>query len=599
MTDKDNSIGNSKGALCLGIFEGHSDPAVAIVEGGRVIAYAEEERYIRFKHAHGIYPIRALKYCLDTAGVTLDQVSAVGINWNVDAYTNGQMRAFYDRVNQEFNPDPQTIQWQGGLLRRFNRENIRALHEINWRRMFGDIKFPPLYSAPHHYVHAFQSCLQSPFKKSLCLTIDGSGDQHCTVLWRHEGTRIWPIQEIMIPHSLGWVYAAFTEYLGFQAYDGEYKVMGLAAYGRMNKDLSGKLDKIVFFDKSGFGYRIDPTYIHYGSHTYSERYTDKLVELFGRKPRLPDEKIDSWHEDLARAVQEKLEDTVERLVLRAVRETGIRNVCIGGGVGLNIKMNSRLFMNPEIEDLYANPLCSDGGAAIGAALVASFAISHERPAKLETLALGYEETEERIEEVLKLTQVNYEKPADICEAVADELCSGRIVGWFQGRMEAGPRALGQRSILADPRRVENRDKVNAIIKYREYWRPFCPSMIEEAAERYFDKYTTAPFMILSFPANERLKKEAPAIVHVDQTSRVQLINQKVLPKYYKLIKAFERRTGVPVLLNTSFNVKAEPIVCTIHDALRTFWSTGIEVLAAGNFIIRKYNQGVGNDKKTS
>lgn len=576
-----------KKELCLGIFEGHYDPAVALVEGGKVIAYAEEERHIRFKHAYGIYPIRALKYCLDKAGVTLEQISAVGINWDVEAYTDGRMQAFYDKVNEEFIPDIRTVSWQKGLLRRFNRENIRAHHEINWRKAFGDIKFPPLYPVPHHYAHAFQSCLQSPFEKSLCLTIDGSGDRHCTVIWRHEGTKIWPIKEILIPHSLGWVYAAFTEYLGFMAYDGEYKVMGLAAYGRKNKDLREKVNKIVLSQTGDAGYRVDPSYIHYGTHTYSERYTDKLVELFGRKPRLPYEKIEPWHEDLAFAVQESLEDTVERLVLSAVKETGIRKVCIGGGVGLNIKMNSRLFMNPQIEDLYANPLCNDGGASLGAALAASFEISRQRPEKLEGLNFGYEETEERIEEVLKLVGASYEKPVDICETVADELSKGRIVGWFQGRMEAGPRSLGQRSILADPRRVENRDKVNAIIKYREYWRPFCPSIIEEAAGKYFKRYTKAPFMVLAFEANERLKQEAPAIVHVDQTSRVQLVSQKLLPRFHKLLKAFEARCGIPVLLNTSFNIKGEPIVCTVHDALRTFWSTGLEVLAVGDFIMRK------------
>jgi len=363
--------------------------------------------------------------------------------------------------------------------------------------------------------------------------------------------------------------------------------MGLAAYGEPDKDLRAKMDRIVFPAPDGIEYRVDPTYIHYGPRSYSERFTDKLVELFDRKPRLSEEEITQWHENLAYAVQKKLEESVERLIRWAIRETGIRKVCISGGVGLNVKMNSSLFLLPEVDDVFAHPLCSDGGAAVGAALAACFERSGARPERLETLALGLEESNKTIERALKVARLEYEKPDDICEAVADQLAKGRIVGWFQGRMEAGPRALGQRSILADPRNVENRDKVNAIIKFREYWRPFCPSMTAEAASKYFGRYTNAPFMIIAFSANERLKQDAPAIVHVDGTSRVQMVHRDTLPRFHQLLKAFEKRSGVPVLLNTSFNVKGEPIVCTIQDALRTFWSTGLEILAAGDFLIRK------------
>jgi carbamoyltransferase len=453
--------------------------------------------------------------------------------------------------------------------------------------VFGDVRMPPIHPVAHHYTHALHACLQSPFERSICLTIDGSGDEHTTVLWRHEGERVTPLREIRMPHSLGWVYAAFTEYLGFKAYDGEYKVMGLAAYGRPNDDLRARIGRIVTPAPDGIEFRVDPTCIHYGAHRYSDRYTDKLIEIIGRPPRLAHEEITAWHEDLAFAVQENLERTVERLALWAVRETGIPRLCIGGGVGLNVKMNSRLFLHPEIEDVFAQPLCSDGGAAAGVALAACFERTGARPERLETLALGLEESNETIEKTLTMAHLRFERPDDICEAVADELAKGRIVGWFQGRMEAGPRALGQRSILADPRAVANRDKVNSIVKFREYWRPFCPSMTAEAAPRYFDRFTDAPFMIIAFPANERLAREAPAIVHVDGTSRVQLVKREVNPRYHRLLTAFERRTGVPVLLNTSYNVKGEPIVCTIHDALRTFWATGLEVLAAGDFLLRK------------
>lgn len=573
--------------LFLGIFEGHYDPSVAIVRDGRVLAFAEEERHLRTKHARGFYPYRALKYCLDVAGASIEDVEAVGINWNLPAYTDGTVRTFFEKMRREYPVDARTVGFQDMVLRKFNQAHYQAFHEYHWRVAFGDRTFPRLVPFGHHFTHAFQACTQSPFERSLCVTVDGSGDQHCTVLWAFEDGKLRPLREMCMPHSLGWVYAAFTEYLGFEAYDGEYKVMGLAAYGRPNKNLRAKVDQIVAPAADGVEYRVDPTYIHYGAHNYSGRFTDKMNDLFGRKPRLEHEPFTEWHEDLAFAVQENLEDTIERLVAWGVRQTGIRHVCLSGGVALNIKMSSRLFLRSDVEDVFPHPLCSDSGAAAGAALAACFEVTGARPERLDSLALGLEQTNEEVEKALRNAWLDYEAPADICAATAAELAAGRVVGWFQGRMEAGPRALGQRSILADPRSIANRDRVNAVIKFREYWRPFCPSMTVESAGRYFTKYTASPFMVISFPANDRMKKDAPAVVHVDGTSRVQLVKPDVLPKYHKLLTEFEKLTGVPVLLNTSFNVKGEPIVCTIHDALRTFWATGMEVLVAGDFLIRK------------
>ncbi|HYZ97248.1 MAG TPA: carbamoyltransferase C-terminal domain-containing protein [Acidimicrobiales bacterium] len=579
--------GRTGSGVFLGIFEGHFDPAVAAVRDGRVVAYAEEERPLRYKHAPGLYPTRALSWCLEEAGVRPDEVEAVAVNWNVPAYTDGTMRVFFEELRQRWPVDPATVAWQEAVLRRFDADSLRRRHERHFRRAFGELALPPLHPVPHHYTHAFHALMQSPFERAVCLTIDGSGDQHTAVLWRKEGEGIEPLREIVMPHSLGWVYAAFTEYLGFDAYDGEHKVMGLAAYGRPRDDLRARLARIVGVAADGVEFRVDPSFIHYGPHTCSDRYTDRLVDLLGRPPRRPGQPLTPWHEDVAYALQECLEEAVERLVVWAVRETGIAAVCIGGGVGLNVKLNSRLFQHPEIGDLFAHPLCSDGGAAAGAALAACWQATGARPERLETLALGPAEATEDIERALRVAHLDYERPEDICDAVADELARERVVGWFQGRMEAGPRALGQRSILADPRRVEMRDKVNAIVKFREYWRPFCPSMPAEAAARYFERHTDAPFMILALPANDCLRRDAPAVVHVDGSCRVQLVHERVLPRYHRLLTLFEKRTGVPVLLNTSFNVKGEPIVCTIQDALRTFWSTGLEVLAAGDFLLRK------------
>jgi carbamoyltransferase len=570
----------------LGIFEGHADPAVAIVNDGHVLAYAEEERFIRQKHAFGIYPHRALQFCLGTAGISLSDVAAVGLNWDLDAYSNGRMRSFYDGLNSRYPVNDATRAWQRSMISRFTRTATEKRHQFEWRKAFGDLSFPPIVSAPHHYVHAFQAAMQSGFDESVCLTLDGSGDEHCTVLWEHRGTSLVPIFERTIPHSLGWFYAAFTEYLGFRAYNGEYKVMGLAAYGKPDPELIEKVGEIIHVDDNDPpGYEMDPTYIHYGEHTYSQRYTDKLVDLFGRPPRLSTDEFSSWHEDLAFAVQHHLERAALALVAWGVEKTGISRVTVSGGVGLNVKMNSRIFDLPQVSDVWANPLCSDGGAAVGAALVAAYNAAGTRPAKLVRLDYGNEE--EDIESVLIKSKVPYKRSDDIARDTAALIAGGKIAGWFQGRMEAGPRALGQRSILADPRSVAARDKVNAIIKFREYWRPFCPSMLAERAPDYLEGFTEANFMVIAFKAAERLKQDAPAIVHVDGTSRVQLVDRDILPLYHSLISEFEKLTGVGVLLNTSFNVKGEPIVCTARDALRTFWSTGLDVLAIGDFLVMK------------
>ena len=570
----------------LGIFEGHYDPAVAIVRGGKLIAYAEEERFIRFKHANRIYPHHALRYCLKAAGIGPDQVAAIGINWDIEGFSNGRIEAYFNQMDRDWPLDAATKGWQRSMLANFNRAAMQRRHGRPWQRLFGDVPLPPLIGMPHHYTHALHAFFQSPFREAVCLTIDGSGDQHCTVVWHGEGEALTPIREICMPHSLGWLYAAFTEYLGFEAYDGEYKVMGLAAYGNPNPDLAGRVAKILMPGTDG-GYRIDPAFIHYGPRSWSDRFTDALPELLGRPPRRDDQPIEPWHHDLAFEVQRALEDAVERLAAWGLAETGCRNLCVGGGVGLNVKMNSRLTQMPQAEGFFAQPLCSDGGAAAGAALGACWQETGARPERLTALALGPEENSEAIAAVLDQCGIAYETPEDIAEAVAEELAAGKIVGWFQGRMEAGPRALGQRSILADPRQEAARDRVNAVIKYREFWRPFCPSILAEAAGRYLEGADDARFMIVAYPATEEFKQAAPAVVHVDGTARVQMVHADTLPLYHRLISAFEARTGVAALLNTSFNVKGEPVVCTLHDALRTFFSTGLDLLAAGPYLIRK------------
>ena len=571
----------------LGIFEGGFDPAVGIVRDGKLLAFAEEERFLRNKHAKGFYPIRSLKFCLDAAGVEPADVTEVALNWNIPSYTDGRMASYFSKMREEWDVDDRTVAWQRGLLAFFHEDAVAHRHQLAWRRALGNV--PPIRfkAIPHHYVHAVQAFLQSPFEDALCLTVDGSGDEFCTVLWSCRGDDVAPIYEIGMPYSLGWFYAACTEYLGFEAYDGEYKVMGLAAYGKPNPDIDRCMQRLISGAPDGIGYLVDPKFIHYGKRSWSDRFTDELPKLFGRRPRADAEPIEEWHFDFAFAAQKALEEAALRLVTWGAKKADSSNLCISGGVGLNVKMNTRLFEVDGIKRIFPHPLCSDSGAAAGAALAACWLATGARPERLTTLALGNEESDAEIEATLTRCRIPYVRPPDIADAAAEELSKGSVVGWFQGRMEAGPRALGQRSILADPRNVASRDKVNAVIKYREPWRPFCPSMIAEAASKYLDTWDDAPFMIIAFRATEKLKQDAPAIVHVDNTVRIQLVHAAHNPLYHRLLTCFAERTGVPVLLNTSFNVKGEPIVCSSIDAIRTFHGTGMDALAIGNFLVKK------------
>ncbi|NED99846.1 carbamoyltransferase family protein [Phytoactinopolyspora halotolerans] len=571
----------------IGISEGPVDPAAAVVRDGHVVAYAEEERLVRVKHAYGRYPIRALRYCLDSAGVTLCDVAAVGIGWNVDEYTDGTVGEFFAYLASIWPVDHATQRWQRATMERFTRRALVARHHRQWRRHFGDIAMPPITWAPHHFTHAFQASMQAPFDPALVLTVDGSGDVHTTVLWLRSGARLERLREIRMPHSLGWFYAAFTEYLGFDAYDGEYQVMGLAAHGSPDAALAAAVGKVLLPAEDGIEFRLDPSYIHYGTHSWSGRFTDALVDLLGRPPRSPGAEVDGWHRDLAFSVQRALEEAACRLVRWGVERTGVRSLCIGGGVGLNVAMNARLLEDSGVERLFAHPLCADSGAAAGVALAVCARETGAAPEPLTTLALGPEFGEHEIKAVLDGCHLDYDRPIDLAEAVARDLAAGWIVGCFQGRMEAGPRALGQRSILADPRSVTIRDRVNEAVKQREDWRPFGPAVLAEAEPRYFGHGHDSRFMTLALRANQRLVDEAPAVVHTDGTARAQLVHRESSPELHAVLTAFGRLTGVPVLLNTSFNVKGEPMVCTPQDAIRTFFATGLDALAIGPYLVRK------------
>jgi carbamoyltransferase len=566
---------------------GPHDPSAAIVQNGRVLALADEERFIRHKHAFNIYPINAIRYCLRAAGAGVADVHQIAMPWDIDAYTDGRIRDCYDRMARQWDPDPATLRWQDLQLSTFNRDNLRARHARELWRATGAESIPPIVGTGHHYTHAFQAGHESPYHHAIVLVLDGSGDAHTGTVWLKAGSDLTLLREITMPHSLGWFYAAITEYLGFESSDGEYKVMGLAAHGQLDAKLDAMIGEVLHPADNGVDYRLDPRFVHYGPHTYSGRFTDHLVELVGRAPRARQEPVEQWHMDFALAAQTATEEAACRLVEWAVRETGVPDVCVGGGVAMNVKMNARIAALPGVARVFAHPGCADNGAAAGAAQAACYADTDVLPRPLRTMALGPSYPPDEVEQTLRAVKAESERPVDLPARIARDLAAGAVVGWFSGRMEAGSRALGHRSILADPRRAEMRDRVNNVIKQREPWRPFAPSVLDEHADAYTSGSGDGRFMTIAFPASERLRAEAPAVVHVDGTSRIHRVVRADNPAFHRLIQEFARLTGVPMVLNTSFNLAGEPIVCTPLDALRTFWSSGLDVLVLEGWVVRK------------
>lgn len=573
--------------LYLGIMTGPRDPSAAIVRNGKVLALVDEERFVRDKHAFNRFPLHAIASCLKIADADLADIHEIAVPWDIAAHSDGRMATFYDKLSAEWPVDRATREWQQTQLRTFHAEALRKRFSRELRSGLGAHDLPPIVGPGHHRSHAVQAGFESPFHDALVVVLDGSGDRHSGTVWSKQGPDLKLRHEVLLPHSVGWFYAAITEYLGFPSSDSEYKVMGLAAFGARDPALRALVDRVLLEDEYGVSYRLDPTFIHYGRHSFSGRFTDALADLFGRPPRTRGEKLESWHMNLAFAAQEAVEDAVVRLVQWGVRTTGIRSLALGGGVAMNVKVNARVAALDDVDAVFAHPSCADNGAAAGAALTACMTGGGGSPRPIGSVALGPSFTDTEIASILNSVGAEAETVEDVEAVVARELAAGRIVGRFSGRMEAGSRALGHRSILADPRSIESRNRVNAVIKHREPWRPFGPSMPAEVLDRYTDDIGDARFMTIAFRANDRLRADAPAVVHVDGTSRIHAVVAEENPDYHRLLVEFGRLTGVPIVLNTSFNLAGEPIVCTPVDALRTFWSSGMDVLVLASHVLRK------------
>jgi carbamoyltransferase len=429
----------------------------------------------------------------------------------------------------------------------------------------------------HHLAHAISAYAFSGFDEAAVLVLDGRGAWEATSLWRGQGGRLEPVWTIPFPNSLGLFYAQFTQYLGFTPYSDEWKVMGLAPYGKPGTNLE------AFIRPNQVPYSV-------GARLLLGDFSNPLAALEERlgPARVPESEIESRYKDLAFAVQDSCEEAILALARNALEVTGFRNLCLAGGVALNSKANGKILSEGITDNIFVQPAASDDGVCLGSVLSPHLDGGGRMPiSKMRHAYLGNECSNAEIEKTLATYKLRAKRIDSPAVEGAELLALGKIVGWVQGRMEFGPRALGNRSILADPRDPEMTIKVNNAVKFREWWRPFAPSMLAEIANEYIESATDSPFMILTAQVRPDKRHVIPAVTHVDGSARPQTVEREVNPLYWNLINEFGKRTGVPVVMNTSFNLRGEPIVSSVTDAIRTFYSSGLDALIIGNFVVVK------------
>jgi carbamoyltransferase len=574
----------------LGISAFYHDSAAALLGDGRILAAAQEERFTRVKHDSS-FPRHAVAWCLREAGVKLQQVDHVVFYEKpfpkferlLETYLSFAPRGF-----QSFRAAIPVWIKQKLFQKSLLQKELRKL-DPGWG---GELLF-----TEHHQSHAASAFYASPFETAAVLTMDGVGEWATTSFGVGQGKDLKLLREIHFPHSLGLLYSAFTYYTGFKVNSGEYKLMGLAPYGRPTyaKTIT---DHLIDVNPDG-SFRLNLDYFNYCvGLTMTNRRFD---ELFGGPPRKPDDPITERHMDLAASIQTVLEDVVLAMTRALARETGLENLCLAGGVALNCVANGKILRDGKFRRLWMQPASGDAGGALGAALaVHHLYLGQERSGvgpgdAMQGAFLGPHFPDAEIEQRLMAVGANFDRLAEdeLMERCADLLAAGQAVGWFQGRMEFGPRALGARSILADPRSPSMQRTLNLKIKFRESFRPFAPSVTREAAGDWFELDVESPYMLLVADVREQRRvprSEIPAVTHVDGSARVQTVSEETNPRFHRLLRAFERRTGCPVLVNTSFNVRGEPIVCSPEDAYACFMGTGMDALAVGQCLLRKQDQ---------
>jgi carbamoyltransferase len=597
--------------LVLGISAFYHDSAAAIIRDGQIVAAAQEERFTRKKHDPS-FPANSIAYCLDEAKADAGSVDRVVFYEKPFLKFERLIETYLAFVPRGFASFRKAMPlWIGEKL--FQRDLLlRELAAI----APGLGEKAKLRFCEHHYSHAASAYYPAPFQSALILTMDGVGEWTTTSAALGQGDDVQIIKEIHFPHSLGLLYSAFTYYTGFKVNSGEYKVMGLAPYGKP-KYTKAIYEHLIDVKPDG-SFRLNLDYFAFC--TGLTMVDDCFDRIFGGPPRRPDEPLDQRHMDLAASIQTVSEEVVLRLTRSLSTQTGLKHLCLAGGVALNCVANGKVLRDGRFEKIFVQPAAGDAGGALGAAFAAYYDENRrtvsKRVAKLpdsmQGAFLGPSYAQADIERRLQAIGAAYTVVSDeqLIEETATALARGQAVGWHQGRMEFGPRALGNRSILGDPRSPTMQKALNLKVKYRESFRPFAPSVLRECVAEWFEIDTDSPYMLLVANVNHArcrkmteqeqalfgidklnvLRSDIPAVTHVDYSARIQTVHKDTNPRYHALISRFEQLTGCPVLVNTSFNVRGEPIVCTPEDAFSCFMGTEIEFLAVGNCILRKEEQ---------
>ena len=560
------------------------DSAATLIKDGEIVAAAEEERFLRKKHYVG-FPYKAIEYCLDEAGITLKDVEHVGLYWKPWIIGHKILIALQSGL---ISRKMFKVRAQRGSHQLHEKFLTMFRHPKHLRERFGasDFKF---HFLEHHQCHAASAFFVSPFQRAAILTWDGTGEDTTTLFSKGFDNKIKVLKRIKLPHSLGQFYSAVTNYLGFDMFGGdEWKVMGLAAYGKPEYyDFFAK--RVLSTNGHGdFRYNIKVLDHHLALHY---EFPEEIVKTLGPS-RKKGEELTEHHWNIASSAQRVLEDTAIHLVKHIKEITGEENLCMAGGVAFNSVMNGRIFHETPFKNFYVQPAAGDAGCSLGAALM----IWHQKMGNPRKFLMnhsywGPKFSNEECQKALDEAGLKYETLPDevLLPRLAKMIADGAIIGWFQGRMEWGPRALGARSFLADPRRADMREALNHKVKLREWFRPLAPSMLEEHGREVFGVEHHDPFMITVIEVADEYKSKIPAVVHVDGSARPQMVNKEVNPRYWNLINEFKKITGIPMLLNTSFNIQ-EPIVCTPQDAINTFKNANFDALILENNLVLPSNE---------
>lgn len=554
--------------------------SAALLKDGKVVAGSAQERYDRIK-ASRKFPYGAIKECLKEAKCEMEDIDYVAVGWNPGIH----LRSFNYRFSD-------AARWRAEYLYQMPNHLIRLLKdkEIQYvEQVFQQKKGKQhIIYVTHHLAHAAGAFYPSPFKEAAILSVDGRGEDDSALLAVGKGNKITELKTLALPHSLGLVYSAITQFVGFEAHTDEWKVMALASYAERDNQYYKKLKSILTLKKDGL-FEFDMSYFNYHMHDKHHLYSPKMEELFG-VARHGDEPLQKRHNEIAGALQQITEEVLVHMLNWLHKETKQTNLVLGGGVFMNSVFNGKVTKLTPFKNVYIPSCPDDSGISLGAAAYVHHDIlGLPRMKAPEHNYWGPEFSEAEIKEAVKKYKLKAVRVKDIEKHTAKLLADGNIVGWFQGKMEFGQRALGNRSILADPRRAEMKDLVNRIIKYREGFRPFAPSILEERVAEYFEcgAKDRVPYMERVYQIRKEKQAEIPAVVHVDGSGRLQTVSKKTNPRYHALIAEFEKLTGVPIVLNTSFNLKGEAIVCTPTDAIRTFMSSGLDALIMGECILYK------------